>query len=169
MRFPGLSTVRPTGNGEGATVSDGGSANLRRGADALSKFSDGLSNALTTFEKSPASPPELGQHGLDRQSFGGSKIPFHEADYLHQKYSEVHDVLVEMSGTLRLHIEALQCAARSADGTYDGTEDEVRRRFWEIKAKIDHEYQKTHPDKRQEPRKDTRQHTDDKSAGVSTQ
>jgi hypothetical protein len=150
-------------------VGDGGSANLRRGADALSKFSDGLSNALTAFEKSPASPSQLGHHGLDRRSFGGGKIPFSEADFLHDRYSDVHDVLMSMSSTLRLHIEALQLAARSADATYDGTEDEVRRRFWEIKAKIDREYEKTHPEKHQQPQKDTRQHTDDKSVGVSTQ
>ncbi|MER6570207.1 hypothetical protein ABT288_29460 [Streptomyces sp. NPDC001093] len=150
-------------------MSDGGSANLRRGADALAKFSDGLKNALTTFEQSPANPSELGHHGLDRQSFGGTKIPFPEADYLHEKYSDVHGVLMDMSATLRLHIEALQCAAHSADATYDGTEEEVRRRFWEIKAKLDDEYQKTHPKEQQQPRKDTRQHTDDKSAGVSSQ
>ncbi|MEU2926385.1 hypothetical protein ABZ636_15280 [Streptomyces sp. NPDC007251] len=148
-------------------MSDGGSANLRRGADALSKFSDGLSNALTRFEESPASPSRLGHHGLDRKSFGGAEIPFTEADDLHKKYTEVHDLLMSMSSTLRLHIEALQLAARSADSTYDGTEDEVRRRFWEIKTKLDQEFQKTHPEK-QQPRKDTRQHTDDKSAGVSS-
>ncbi|MGW1170346.1 hypothetical protein [Streptomyces sp. NPDC002550] len=153
-------------------MSDGGSANLRRGADALAKFSQGLSDALGAFEKSPANPSSLGHHGLDRQSFSGTKIPFPEADYLHGQYTDVHDRLMHMSTILSLHMEALQCAARSADATYDDTEGEVRRRFWEIKTQLDKEYQKAHPkehEHNEQPPKDTRQHSGDKSAGVSSQ
>ncbi|MFI1365315.1 hypothetical protein [Streptomyces griseochromogenes] len=149
-------------------MSDGGRSDLRRGAEALAKFSAGLTNALTAFNESAGSPSSLDQHGLGRPSFSGAQIPFAEAGKLFYQYGRVHDSLKDMSQTLGLHIEALQLAAKAADSTYVATEDEVRRRFWEIKSKIDEEYQKTHPKDHPQPRKDTRQHTDDKTSGVSS-
>ncbi|MEU9989376.1 hypothetical protein AB0E10_21790 [Streptomyces sp. NPDC048045] len=149
-------------------MSDGDGSGLRRGADALSKFSTGLTNALTAFNESAGSPSSLDQHGLGRPSFSGSQVKFAEADYLFKQYGRVHDSLKSMSRTLGLHIEALQLAAKAADGTYVATEDEVRRRFWEIKTQIDEEYRKTHPKQHPQPPKDTRQHTDDKTSGVSS-
>ncbi|KUM91364.1 hypothetical protein AQI88_37510 [Streptomyces cellostaticus] len=141
---------------------------MRRGAEALSKFSDGLTSALTSFKESAGSESSLGRHALGRPSFSGTGIPFSEADDLQGQYGRVHDSLMHMSQTLGLHIEALQLAAQAADATYNGSEDEVRRRFWEIKTQIDEEYQKMHPKEHEQPRKDTRQHTDDKASGVSS-
>ncbi|MEU6510628.1 hypothetical protein [Streptomyces sp. NPDC046942] len=155
-------------------MSDGGGSDLRRGADALSKFADGLNHALTVFEKSAGSRPRLEDQKLAPQSFSGANIAFSEAEDLRGTYDDVHNRLVSMSQTLSLHIEALHLAAKSADVTYDGTEDEVRRRFWEIKSELDDEYHKTHPkpghpQKQEQPPTDKRQHTTGNSAGGNYQ
>ncbi|MGW4563529.1 hypothetical protein ACWEN3_14310 [Streptomyces sp. NPDC004561] len=159
-------------------MGDGGGSSLRRGLDALSKFKGEVDKALNAFERSPGSSSKLADHALSRASFGGSQIPFGEADDLHSQYEHVHERLVYLSKTLNLQIEALTCAAHAADVTYDGSEDEARRRFWEIKTQLDEEYQKS-PNKQdpapkndqqqdETPQKDTRQHTDQKSSGVSS-
>ncbi|MGW0885150.1 hypothetical protein [Streptomyces sp. NPDC002671] len=152
-------------------MGDGGRSDLRRGVEALSKFKEDVDKALTKFDESPGSASKIAHHALSRTSFSGTQIPFGEAHDLHSQYEHVHERLVYLSKTLGLHIEALTLAAHATDATYDLTEDEVRRRFWKIKSQLDEEYQKAtnkHEPKDEQPRKDTRKHTDQKSAGVST-
>ncbi|MEU2061326.1 hypothetical protein [Streptomyces sp. NPDC013455] len=115
---------------------------MRRGIDALSKFKKKVDDALTAFEGAPGSPSRLAEHKLSAGSFSGSNIPFAEATELHGKYEQVHERLTSLSKNLALQIEALTLAAHAADVTYDGTEDEVRRRFWEIRAHLDEEHRK---------------------------
>ena len=148
-------------------MSDGGGSSLRRGVDALSKFKDDVDKALQKFEDSPGSPSKLAHHALSRASFSGTQVPFDEAHDLHAQYEHVHERLTHLSKTLSLQIEALTLAAHASDVTYDGSEDEVRRRFWEIKSQLDEEHQQA-TQKHEQPHKDTRQYTDHKSAGAST-
>ncbi|GAA1045340.1 hypothetical protein GCM10009566_71350 [Streptomyces murinus] len=148
-------------------MGDGGSVDLRRGVDALSKLKGGFDKALTTLEGSSGGTASLGQHTLERSSFSGTNVPFPEASGLHAQYQNVHDRILSMSKTLGLHIEAMTLAMQAADGTYDGTEEDVRRRFWEIKSQLDKEYEKTHPahEKHQQPGKGTQKHNQSKSVG----
>jgi hypothetical protein len=113
---------------------------MRRGIDALSKFKNDVDKALKAFEGAPGSPSRLAEHTLSAGSFSGSNIPFHEATELHSKYEQVHERLTSLSQNLGLQIEALTLAAHAADVTYDGTEDEVRRRFWQIRSHLDQEH-----------------------------
>jgi hypothetical protein len=152
-------------------VGDGGRSNLKRGVEVLSKFKDDINKALHTFEQSPGSASKIADHELSRASFSGAQLPFGAAEDLHLQYKHVHARLMHLSKTLALQIEAMTLAAHSADATYDGTEDEVRRRFWQIKTQLDDEYRKANPKgehQDKQPPKDTRHHTDHSSAGVST-
>ncbi|WP_225101301.1 hypothetical protein [Streptomyces sp. CoH27] len=122
-------------------MSDGGGSGMRRGIDALKEFQGKINDALEEFERGHGGPSKIAQHSLDRSSFGGSHAKFGEADDLHKAYGTVHERLHNLSRTLGLHIQALQLATQSADATYDGTEEEVWRRFWQIRGQIDAEYQ----------------------------
>ncbi|MEU0337201.1 hypothetical protein [Streptomyces sp. NPDC006193] len=119
----------------------GSGSGMRRGIDALAKFKKKVDDALTAFEGAPGSPSRLAEHRLSASSFSGSNIPFHEATELHGKYEQVHERLTSLSRNLGMQIEALTLAAHAADATYDGTEDEVRRRFWQIRSHLVHEHQ----------------------------
>ncbi|MFF7241666.1 hypothetical protein [Streptomyces collinus] len=150
-------------------MGDGGRSDLKRGVEVLSKFRDDINKALHKFEESPGSSSKIADHALTPASFSGAQIPFGEAEDLHSQYKHVHARLMHLSKTLALQIEAMTLAAHSADATYDGTEDEVRRRFWKIKTQLDDEYEKaTHKDKHEAEQspKDTRRHTDHSSGGV---
>ena len=142
----------------------GDSVDLRRGIGALSKLKGGFDKALKTLEGSSGGTSGLGQHSLERSSFSGTDIPFAEASGLHQQYQDVHDRIMGMSKSLGLQIEAMTLAMQTADGTYDGTEEDARRRFWEIKSHLDSEYAKAHPTHEQHE-KNAQKHTNGKSVG----
>ncbi|MEU7428528.1 hypothetical protein [Streptomyces sp. NPDC040750] len=114
---------------------------MRRGIDALQEFKGKLDDALTEFEDGHGGPSKVAQQSLSRTSFGGTNARFNEAGELHTAYETVHARLTHLSKTLGLHIESLKLASHAADATYDETEDEVRRRFWHVRAQIDAQYQ----------------------------
>ncbi|MGW5495888.1 hypothetical protein [Streptomyces olivaceoviridis] len=153
-------------------MSGGSGSGMRRGIDALAKFKRKVDDALTAFEGAPGSPSRLAEHTLSAGSFSGSNIPFHEATELHGKYEQVHERLTSLSKNLGLQIEALTLAAHAADVTYDATEDEVRRRFWEIRSHLDEEHQKATQSKdehgEKKPVKAAEHAGDDKSAGAGS-
>lgn len=153
-------------------MSGNSGSGMRRGIDALAKFKRKVDDALTAFEGAPGSPSRLAQHTLSAGSFSGSNIPFHEATELHGKYEQVHERLTSLSKNLGLQIEALTLAAHAADVTYDGTEDEVRRRFWEIRSHLDEEHHKATQSKdepaEKKPGKAAEHAGDDKSAGAGS-
>ncbi|MEV7691330.1 hypothetical protein ACFW1F_28260 [Streptomyces bungoensis] len=114
---------------------------MRRGIDALKDFKGKLDAVLADFDDGHGGPSRIAQQQLSRASFGGTNAKFDEAGDLHTAYETVHSRLVHLSRTLGLHIQALQLASHAADATYDMTEEEVRRRFYEIRAKLDAQYQ----------------------------
>ncbi|MFF9771038.1 hypothetical protein ACF1GT_31435 [Streptomyces sp. NPDC014636] len=122
-------------------MADGGGSGMRRGIDALQAFKGKLDEALTDFEDGHGGPSKVAQQSLSRASFGGTNAQFDEAGELHSAYETVHSRLTHLSKTLGLHIESLKLASQAADATYDGTEDEVRRRFWQIHTQIATQYQ----------------------------
>ncbi|MYW16803.1 hypothetical protein GT039_14675 [Streptomyces sp. SID2955] len=122
-------------------MADGGGSGMRRGIDALQKFKGKLDDALADFEEGHGGPSKVAQQSLSRASFGGTHAQFDEANDLHTAYETVHTRLTHLSKTLGLHIESLKLASHAADATYDGTEEEVRRRFWQIHTQITTQYQ----------------------------
>ncbi|MGW7786657.1 hypothetical protein [Streptomyces tricolor] len=153
-------------------MSGGSGSGMRRGIDALSKFKKKVDDALKAFEGAPGSPSRLAEHTLSVSSFSGSSSPFHEAVELHGKYEQVHERLTSLSKNLGLQIEALKLATHAADATYDGTEDEVRRRFWEIRSHLAEEHRKATKPKGEhaenKPVKDAEHGGDNKSAGADS-
>ncbi|MYY00046.1 hypothetical protein GT045_35960 [Streptomyces sp. SID486] len=113
---------------------------MRRGIDALQSFKGKLDEALSNFEEGHGGPSKVAQQKLSRASFGGTNAPFDEAGDLHSAYESVHERLTHLSKTLGLHIESLKLAAHAADATYDGTEEEVRQRFWRLHTQIGAQY-----------------------------
>ncbi|MFI9807934.1 hypothetical protein ACIHEJ_26815 [Streptomyces sp. NPDC052301] len=122
-------------------MSGGSGSGMRRGIDALKDFKGKLDKVLHEFDDGDGGPSKIAQQQLSRSSFGGTNAKFDEAGDLHTAYETVHARLIHLSQTLGLHIEALQLASHAADATYDLSEDEVRRRFYQIRAKIDAQYQ----------------------------
>ncbi|MFF8729835.1 hypothetical protein ACF073_25580 [Streptomyces sp. NPDC015171] len=114
---------------------------MRRGIDALQEFKGRLDDALSEFEEGHGGPSKVAQQSLSRTSFGGTQAPFNEAGDLHSAYETVHARLTHLSKTLGLHIESLKLASHAADATYDGTEDEVRQRFWRLHTQIGTQYE----------------------------
>ncbi|MGW2745706.1 hypothetical protein [Streptomyces sp. NPDC001450] len=122
-------------------MSGGSGSGMRRGIDALKEFKNKLDGVLSDFDDGHGGPSKIAQQQLGRSSFGGTNAPFDEAGDLHTEYGTVHSRLIHLSQTLGLHIQALQLASHATDATYDMTEDEVRRRFYQIRAKLDAQYQ----------------------------
>ncbi|MFG2605095.1 hypothetical protein ACGFT2_16350 [Streptomyces sp. NPDC048514] len=114
---------------------------MRRGIDALQAFKSKLDDALADFEGGHGGPSKVAQQSLSRASFGGTHAPFNEAGDLHSAYETVHARLTHLSKTLGLHIESLKLASHAADATYDGTEEEVRQRFWQLHTRIGTQYE----------------------------
>ena len=114
---------------------DGGGSDLRRGLEALKAFNSRVDNLLDTFERSPGDPKKVAMHTLSPASFCG-KGEFAEAADLHSQYHTVHERIRSLSQTLKLQIEAMQIAVHGADIGYDKLEDDLRRRFHEIRTQV---------------------------------
>ncbi|MGW7527359.1 hypothetical protein [Streptomyces sp. NPDC054783] len=114
---------------------DGGGSDLRRGLEALKTFKSRVDTLLDKFERSPGNPKKVAMHTLSPASFCG-KGEFAEATDLHSQYHTVHERIMSLSETLKLQIEAMQIAVHGADIGYDKLEDDLRRRFHEIRTQI---------------------------------
>ncbi|MER6072000.1 hypothetical protein ABT187_24740 [Streptomyces sp. NPDC001817] len=114
---------------------DGGGSDLRRGLEALKTFKSRVDHLLDRFERSPGNPKKVSMHTLTPAAFCG-KGGFAEATDLHSQYHTVHERILSLSQTLKLQIEAMQIAVHGADIGYDKLEDDLRRRFHEIRTEI---------------------------------
>ncbi|MET7436535.1 MULTISPECIES: hypothetical protein [unclassified Streptomyces] len=117
-----------------------GAVGLRRGLEALKDFKKRVDTLLTEFEGSAADASKVAAHTIPKHAFSGAG-DFPEADGLYTQYHQVHERLTSLSKTLGLQIEAMGIAVYGADVTYDNLEDDLRSRFWAIKAKVDHEHE----------------------------
>jgi hypothetical protein len=118
---------------------DGGGSDLRRGLEALKSFKSRVDDLLDTFERSPGAPKKVAMHTISPASFCG-KGEFAEAADLHSQYHTVHERIRSLSQTLMLQIEAMQIAVHGADIGYDKLEDDLRRRFHEIRTRINEQF-----------------------------
>jgi hypothetical protein len=94
-----------------------------------------VDHLLDTFERSPADPKKVEMHTLSPAAFCG-KGEFAEATDLHRNYHTAHERIKGLSQTLKLQIEAMQIAVHGADIGYDKLEDDLRRRFHEIRTQV---------------------------------
>ncbi|WP_367123981.1 hypothetical protein [Streptomyces phytohabitans] len=106
-------------------------------AKDLQSFKKRVDDILTELEKSPASRGRIADQEVPRSSFGGQ---FAEADALYGQYNRVHTLLTTLSQTLSDQIEAMGIAVMGAKNGFDGLEDDVRRRFWQIQSRAADRY-----------------------------
>ncbi|WP_234384787.1 hypothetical protein [Streptomyces sp. MMG1121] len=114
----------------------GSAANLKVSSDALKQFVATVDSALADLEKSPGNPARVGEQAIRHTSLRSGSAAFHEADALYGTFNAVHQALTDLSKTLHLQIEAIGIAVQGAKGTFNGLEEEQRRRFYEIQAEI---------------------------------
>ncbi|MGW7352725.1 hypothetical protein [Streptomyces sp. NPDC054784] len=107
-------------------------------AKDLQSFKKRVDDILTELEKSPASRGRIADQEVPRSSFGGR---FAEADALYGQYNRVHTLLTTLSQTLSDQIEAMGIAVMGAKNGFDGLEEDVRRRFWQIQERAADRYQ----------------------------
>ncbi|MGW4884138.1 hypothetical protein [Streptomyces murinus] len=118
---------------------DDGTGGLKVGLEALKTFKTRVDSVLKTFEGSPGSAKKVAVHTITAASFCGNG-GFPEATGLHSQYTRVHDRLMTLSQSLTLQIEAMQIAVHGADIGFANLDDDQRRRFHEIRMKINEQY-----------------------------
>lgn len=111
-------------------------ANLEASGDALKKFVSRVDAVLRDLEGSAGNPTRVGAQAVRQGSLSSGGAAFHEADALYTTFNAVHEKLTNLSKTLHLQIEAIGIAVLGAKGTFDGVEEEQRRRFYEIQTEI---------------------------------
>ncbi|MFI5684801.1 hypothetical protein [Streptomyces sp. NPDC051636] len=126
---------------------DAGGSGLRRGLEALKIFKGRVDTLLATFEGSPGSYAKVAAHTLSPAAFCG-KGEFAEATGLHREYERVHERITSLSKSLALQIEAMQIAVHGADIGFDNLEDDLRRRFHEIRTEINEQQAEAQSDQK---------------------
>ncbi|MBM7090183.1 hypothetical protein JTP67_16915 [Streptomyces sp. S12] len=111
-----------------------GSADLRRGMMALSKFKEKVDDLLETFEGSDGGPAKVSAHSLPQTAFGTGAFP--EGKQLHLEYERVHERITALSKSLGLQLEAMRIAVHGVDVDFDNLEEEQRYRFHAIRAEV---------------------------------
>ncbi|MEE1743897.1 MULTISPECIES: hypothetical protein [unclassified Streptomyces] len=137
----------------------GGRGDLRRGVGALERFRGRVDTLLAELEGSAAGKSEIAAQTVSRAALSGQNACFAEADGLYAQYNRVHESLVALSKSLGDQIEYLSLGVHAAAVGFDNVDDDVRRRFYEIQARLDKEHEKARGEKdgRSEPRNDEKQ------------
>ncbi|WP_329202382.1 hypothetical protein [Streptomyces sp. NBC_01435] len=137
----------------------GGRGDLRRGVGALERFRGRVDTLLAELEGSAAGKSEIAAQTVSRAALSGQNACFAEADALYAQYNRVHESLVALSKSLGDQIEYLSLGVHAAAVGFDNVDDDVRRRFYEIQARLDKEHEKARGEKdgRSEPRNDEKQ------------
>lgn len=123
----------------GGGGSNGGS-DLERGVSALRNFQRRVNALLADLESSEAGKAKVAAQTVSRASLSGGNTCFGEADGLYTQYNRVHQALVSLSRTLGDQIECLSIGVHAAEVGFDNVEEDVRRRFAVIQARIDQEH-----------------------------
>ncbi|MFF0482401.1 hypothetical protein [Streptomyces sp. NPDC004435] len=113
-------------------------SNLELGVGELKKFRDKVDGVISDLEASAGGASKLGQNRVTRASLG-TGMAFAEADGFFTEYERVHASLVALSKSLSGQIELLQIGVHAADVGYGNVEDDQRRRFHEIRARLSEE------------------------------
>lgn len=113
-------------------------SDLERGVGALKKFRSRVDSVLADLEGGDGGTAKVATERVTRASFGVG-IPFGEAEDFYREYNRVHKALVSLSKSLGDQIELLTIGVHAADVGYDNVDEEQRRRFHEIQARLDKE------------------------------
>ncbi|MER5631121.1 hypothetical protein [Streptomyces nitrosporeus] len=141
-----------------------GAKNLRRGVDALEVFQKRVNAILADFVSSPGGEDKVEAQRVSRTSLSGQNAGFAEADGLFAQYNRVHQSLVTLSRSLSDQIEYLSLGVHAAAVGFDNVDDDTRRRFHEIEARMDAEREREqterHGDKTVEPARNADKQSD---------
>ncbi|MEJ8637809.1 hypothetical protein ABZY19_36185 [Streptomyces sp. NPDC006475] len=121
---------------EGGGGSTSGGSDLERGVGALQRFQSRVISLLQELEEGAAGKSKVAAQTVPRSSFSGSGMTFGEAEGFFHQYSRVHTELVSLSKSLGDQIEMLRIAVRGAEVGFDNLEENLRRRFHSIQARI---------------------------------
>ncbi|WP_327190714.1 hypothetical protein [Streptomyces xinghaiensis] len=110
---------------------------LELGVDALKKFRSRIDGLLTELESGNGGSSKVALERVTRASFSGTNLPFAEADGFYLQYNRVHKALVELSKSLGDQIEMLSIAVHAADVGFDNVEQDLRRRFHDIRVRLE--------------------------------
>ncbi|WP_329062786.1 hypothetical protein [Streptomyces sp. NBC_01429] len=127
-----------SGNGSGA-----GNGDLKLQIAALKKFRSHVDVLLSELEGGAAGNAKVAAQTISRSSLSGRNAPFAEADGLYSQYNRVHEALVSLSRTLGDQIEVLSIGVHAAAVGFNNVEEDVRRRYAEIRTRIDQEHEKS--------------------------
>ncbi|MFF8423074.1 MULTISPECIES: hypothetical protein [unclassified Streptomyces] len=116
-----------------------GPGDLRRGVGALEKFQSRVNTLLADLEGSAAGKSKIAAQTVSRAALSGQNACFAEADGLYTQYNRVHEALVSLSKSLGDQIEYLSLGVHAAAVGFENVDDDVRRRFYEIQARLDKE------------------------------
>jgi hypothetical protein len=128
--------VVPADGGGGGGASTGGS-DLERGIGALKNFQTRVNKLLAELEGGAAGNTKVAAQTVARTSLSGGSAAFAEADGLYAQYNRVHQELVSLSRVLGDQIETLSIGVHAAEVGFDNVEEDVRRRYAAIQARID--------------------------------
>lgn len=118
-------------------VSAARKADLEASNEALKKFVTQVDGVLRALEESAGNPKRVSAQTIRAASLSSGRAGvFPEAQSLYTQYNSVHEQLTTLSKTLHLHIEAIGIAVKGAAHGYEKLEDDLRRRFHEIRAEI---------------------------------
>lgn len=133
-----MGIVLPAEDGGGS----GARGDLERGVGALKRFQKRVTTLLTAFEEGAAGKTKVSAQTISPASLtsGGSK-EFAEAYGLYTQYERVHQSLVSLSQSLGDQIEMLNIAVHASDVGFDNVDEDTRRRFAEIKARVEQRYE----------------------------
>jgi hypothetical protein len=114
-------------------------SDLERGVGALKKFRDRVNDVLSNLEGATGTGSKVANERMTRGSLGVG-MQFAEADGFYTQYNRVHKALVSLSKSLNDQIEMYSIAVHAADVGYDNVEEDMRRRFHVIHARLDKQY-----------------------------
>lgn len=124
-----------------------GGQDLERRAEALKKLKKRIDGVIAELDTSPAAKHKVSSRRVTRKSLSGESIHYVEADDLFAKCGEVHETLTLLSSTLRDQIDATGIAIKGCDQGFDALDEEEKRRFWRIQARVQAAEKKLkHPD-----------------------
>ncbi|MBT2370072.1 hypothetical protein J7E88_33585 [Streptomyces sp. ISL-10] len=131
-----MGIVLPAEGGGGSS----GTSDLERGVGALKRFQTRVNKLLSELEESAAGGTKMSAQTISRASLSGqSMAEFPEAEGLYAQYNRVHQSLVRLSKSLGDQITVLSIGVHAADVGFDNVEEDKRREFAAIQARIDRE------------------------------
>lgn len=140
---------------------------LERGVGALQTFQNRVDILLTELEGGAGGSRQVALERVTRESLGVGAFPFSEADDFFTQYNRVHTALVHLSKSLGDQIELLRIAVHAADVGYDNVDEDARRRFHEIRARLAREHDAAERAKEQAQDKGTQPERQDATSGTT--